>query len=261
MASINNMNQQPTNEGNIANQKQIKQAMFRELLEQIMQNPMQEPDPIYFYNKYGKKMYSGEKYSVFSKMFSLIKHSAKNKILQENPQTLFWDSKQKRGRKYHSFYERAGVDKKLEEMLRTNPDAQINVDEFVELLGYPKGTKLKGDERVKIKTVLGVRIRKLAKELGLKRNAPRGNKKSRNRKPSQVIWWLSEALKPNQINYPELAKFLGHNWEKMTLSERRKIQAALYGTAYYATQRLPKQSLPKTTLKPKQVKMRTRTSH
>jgi len=160
----------------------VRNEMFIELLHQIKANPLVEPNPDYFHKKYAERLFPGEKYCVFSETLSQLKLLIKRRLLKENPKIVFWDSNGKPKKRVNSIYVRAGADKKIEEMLRRNPNEQINVNEFMPLLGYPPGTKLREDDRNRIRVALADMARRIAKEMGIKRNPPSGGVRPKHKK-------------------------------------------------------------------------------
>ena len=163
----------------------IRNEMFKELLAEIRKSPNIEPDANYYYKKYFQKLCPQEKYAYFSQTISEMKLVAKKRLKKEEPRIVFWDAAGKPKKRINSFYVRAGADKKIEELIKRSPNAQINVDEFTPLLGYPAGKKLVGYERNKVRITLATMARRIAKELGIKRNPPSGG--ARQKRTKSVI--------------------------------------------------------------------------
>lgn len=159
--------------------KATRHEMFLEVLAQIRKNPLVEPDITHFHGKYAEKIFPGEKYRLFSTLFSELKLVAKRRILRENPKMVFWDSNGKTKKRRNSFYVRAGADKKIEALLSKNPHASLNVDEFAQMLGHPKGATLEGTERIRVQIALNDMARRIAREKGLKRKVPKGGTRPR----------------------------------------------------------------------------------
>ncbi|MCX6803012.1 MAG: hypothetical protein NTY48_00380 [Candidatus Diapherotrites archaeon] len=236
-----------------------RREMLDELIQDIGKNPSEDPNPNYYYKKYGERILPGEKYSKFGGILSALEILAKRRLLQQNPNLVFWDSNKRAHKTSNSFYARAGVDKKLEEMLRINPNAQINVDEFSEMLGYEKGKKLTRYERMTIRSNLHYRIKIMTKRLGIIRNPPRGCERLKKEHPNNIIRAEVEQFVTTNphttLPYKRFAAKLGHHWDRLNGLERTKLRKRFNNLARkYAMQK----GIKRTIISPVQARQITR---